>query len=459
MFRLSRHVLQALKKKSQISKLTTLKNGLRVASLDMNLPTMSVGLWCNCGSRFENEENSGIAHFFEHLVFKGSEGMDLKLLTDIAETKGMQLNAYTSREQTVYFSRGFSHDAELMVKLLANIVQFPELSRKAIHDERGVVLREIQHIAENSEETIYDALHEVCFRGTPLSFPILGPPENVKKFKRHQILDFVKTHYITHRMVLCAAGGISHDKLCELGSKYFEESKLPPPPLPAGTEFKPGCKYLVVDEMPYVHVGFACESVEWTHQDTLPLMLASQMLGQWDRQQGGSIGIKTDLTARFEKEDLAMTFKAFNTIYVDIGLWGIYLIVNDPHADNGQRTKKAIKVLRDEFANFAKPGYLTEEKVELAKKNLVSQSTMCMEGAEATCEDIGRQILTYGRRIEMEEWQWRVSSITVEDVRAVMEKYVVNRPFAFSAMGPKVDLELDEVEMEHYEEVVGKFEI
>ena len=166
------------------------------------------------------------------------------------------------------------------------------------------------------------------------------------------------------------------------------------------------------------------------------------------------MGSKTALSTKFEKEDLAMSFKAFNTIYVDAGLWGMYLIVNDP-TSHPDRVKKAIKVLRDEFENYATPGYLDEETVELAKKSLISQSKMMLEGSEQICEDIGRQILCYGRRVEMEEWEWRISDITAEDIQKCMEKYVKGKDFAFAAIGPRVDLGLSEGES-GFVDIVGE---
>jgi len=206
---------------AQISKLTTLKNGLRVASLDMKIPTATVGLWCNCGSRYENDKNNGVAHYFEHLVFKGSKGMTKQKLEETVENDGQQLNAYTSREQTVYFCKGFGKDIVDMVKLLSNLVNNPTLSVAAIEEERDVIVREMEDIAQNQEETVYDYLHEVCYRGTPLSYPILGPESIVKTIQRHEIEAFVKSHYITHRMVLVAAGGVDHQHLCEMGEKFF----------------------------------------------------------------------------------------------------------------------------------------------------------------------------------------------------------------------------------------------
>ena len=217
MKRLNKQILRSLSLtntyRAPTTQITTISNGLRVASSNLNMPTLTIGLWCDCGSRYENVSNNGVAHYFEHLVFKGSKGKSRTILEEEVENKGAKLNAYTSREQTVYFAQGFSNDLDYFVDLLSNIVQNPTLSEHAIENERAVIIREMQDIEQNQEETVYDYLHEIAFRGTPLGFPILGPAKVVNTIKRQEIADFVKTHYITDRMVLAAAGGVDHEKL------------------------------------------------------------------------------------------------------------------------------------------------------------------------------------------------------------------------------------------------------
>lgn len=393
---------------TSVARMTVLDNGLRVASCDLQLPTMTVGLWCDCGSRYETDDNNGVAHYFEHLVFKGRV-----------------------------------NEAKYMVKLLSNIVQKPTLSDLAIDRERSVIVREMEDIAQNQEETIYDYLHEIAFRGTPLGFTILGPEKIVKTIKRHSIADFVKKHYVPQRMVLAAAGGISHEDLCELGKQYFRKTDAAVPEA-VGTKFQTGLKYQVVNQMPSLHIAMACPSAEWTSPDTLPLMLASQLIGQY--QRGAVPTYTTRLVLELDKKNMVQEFKAFNTIYNDIGLWGFYVVVDEPQK-YPDRAKEVISTILNEVKHMSKPGNLDTEIVERAKKSLLAQTAIQLDGTENVCEDIGRQILCYGRRIEWPEWEWRINDITVDDIQKALGHYVDSTNFAYSAIGPNCDLGIDEANL------------
>jgi processing peptidase subunit beta len=413
----------------------------------MQLPTMTVGLWCDCGSRYEHDDNNGVAHYFEHLVFKGSAqgGANGGQLTQAeleltVENKGCMLNAYTSREQTVYFCKGFVEEADYMVQLLANIVQKPLLEKDAIDRERSVITREMEDIEQNQEETVYDYLHEICFLDQPLGYTILGPRSIVNSIQRHEILDFVKKHYVPERMVLAAAGGIAHEDLVNLGNQFFKKSDIDYKPFTKPAHFSPGLKYQVINGMPQLHVAMATTSAEWSNPDSLSLMLASQMIGQYEK--GGIPAYMTSLVDNFQKNNLAAGFRAFNTIYDDIGLWGIYLTVDNPEEPG--RVNTAIEALKAEFTRMATPGKLDVDTVERAKKALLSQTAIQLDGTENVCEDIGRQILCYGRRIEWPEWEWRINDITAEDIQQALSRYIDNDEFGYAVIGPKCDLGVDE---------------
>ncbi|KAG8142671.1 putative Mitochondrial-processing peptidase subunit beta-like protein [Naja naja] len=203
------------------TKVSTLDNGLRVASEDSGLTTCTVGLWIDAGSRYENEKNNGTAHFLEHMAFKASQlpgifrrelavsrGTKKRSQLDLEleiENMGAHLNAYTSREQTVYYAKAFSKDLPRAVEILADIIQNSTLGEAEIERERGVILREMQEVETNLQEVI-------------------------------RVRD---------------------------------------------------------DKMPLVHLAIAVEAAGWCHPDTIPLMVANTLIGNWDRSFGG--GMDTSL--------------------------------------------------------------------------------------------------------------------------------------------------------------------
>lgn len=183
--------------------------------------TAAVGVWIDAGSRYETDKNNGAAHFLEHMAFKGTKSRNQKQLEVEIENMGGHLNAYTSREQTVYYARVFKNDVPRAVEILADILQNSVLDEAAIARERDVILREGVEVSKQYEEVILDELHSTAFMGTGLGRTILGPDENVKNLTRNDLLDYTKTHYTADRFVIAAAGAVDHKQLVDLTDKHF----------------------------------------------------------------------------------------------------------------------------------------------------------------------------------------------------------------------------------------------
>merc|ERR1711972_112747 len=203
------------------TQVTVLDNGMRVASEDSGVPTATVGLWIDTGSRYETAANNGVAHFLEHMVFKGTEKRSQTQLELEVENMGAHLNAYTSREQTVFYAKCLSSDLGNAVEILADILQNSKLGEQEIERERGVILREMQGVEMNLQEVVFDHLHAVAYQGTPLGRTILGPAKNIKSINRNDLTHYINTHYKGPRMVLAGAGGVDHAKLCKLAESHF----------------------------------------------------------------------------------------------------------------------------------------------------------------------------------------------------------------------------------------------
>lgn len=210
---------------------TTLDSGLRVASETVQgSETATVGVWIDAGSRYETAANNGVAHFLEHLSFKGTAKRTQQQLEVEIENMGGHLNAYTSREQTVYFAKVFKNDLKKAVEILSDILLHSKLEDGAIERERDVILREMSEINKQQEELVLDHLHATAYQGTGLGRTILGPEENIRSLTRKDLVDYIQQHYTAPRMVIAAAGAVQHTELCDLASEYFGNV----PTVPAG---------------------------------------------------------------------------------------------------------------------------------------------------------------------------------------------------------------------------------
>ena len=255
------------------TKTTTLPSGLRIASeTTTGSETATVGVWIDAGSRYENASNNGSAHFLEHMAFKGTSKRKQQELEVEIENMGGHLNAYTSREQTVYYAKVFKNDVGKAVEILSDILLNSNLDQGAIDREREVILREMEEVNKLNEELVLDHLHETAFQGTGLGRTILGPEANIRSLTRNDLIDYIETHYTAPRMVIAAAGAVDHTELCQMADTHF--GKVPTTPKADFTMdpavFTGSDKRIRFDKDDVAHVALAFEGASWTSEVSEP---------------------------------------------------------------------------------------------------------------------------------------------------------------------------------------------
>lgn len=419
------------------NKVTELANGMRVASEDSGLETCTVGVWIDAGSRYETSKTNGVAHFLEHMAFKGTKKRTQTQLELEIENMGAHVNAYTSREQTVYYAKCLSKDVDHAIEILSDILLNSTLGENEIERERGVILREMEEVEQNLQEVVFDHLHSTAFQGTPLGMTILGPSENVKSIQRKDLLEYIDTHYKAPRMVLAGAGGVNHDQLVESANKHFANlsikyDNVSTPEIPSPCRFT-GSEIRVRDDaMPLAHVAMAVEGPGWKDPDNIPLMVANIIVGSWDRSVGSGVNSGNALAAFCASREGIISYQSFNTCYNETGLWGCYFITD----------KHSIEDFAEHLQNtwMRLCNSITKAEVERAKNELKTNLFLQLDGSTPICEDIGRQMLTYGRRIPMNELEFRIDSVDVKAVRNTCYKYIYDRCPAVAAVGPVENL-------------------
>jgi len=416
---------------------TRLANGMRVASQATHDNSVTVGVWIDAGSRYETRESNGSAHFLEHMAFKGtSRRTRIGLETEI-ENMGGHLNAYTSREQTVYYAKVFKQDLRKGVDILSDILLNSSLDKRNIEVERSVILREMEEVEKSTEEVIFDRLHLTAFRDAPLGFTILGPVENIRNLQRRHLQDYIETNYSADRMVVAAAGPLDHAELVECTEKLFTGCR-PSRAIPVGE--KPTfceAELLYNNEGPdgLAHFAVAFEGVSWVSPDAMTLMVMQSILGAYKRDDAQIC--PPQFSSNRALRNIALQgggckqFSSFNSCYNDTGMWGFYAAAEPAFA--GACAKElmwGIKALE----------MVTEEEVERGKRDLRTLLYGALDSTTAIAEDIGRQLLVYRRRIPLEEINMRLDSIDSEVVRECAKRYLRNTPITVTALGPIDDL-------------------
>ncbi|PSN71654.1 hypothetical protein BS50DRAFT_484527 [Corynespora cassiicola Philippines] len=417
---------------------TTLSNGFTIATEHSPwAQTSTVGVWIDAGSRAETDKTNGTAHFLEHLAFKGTQKRTQQQLELEIENMGGHLNAYTSRENTVYYAKAFNQDVPATVDILSDILQNSKLESSAIERERDVILREQEEVDKQLEEVVFDHLHATAFQGQPLGRTILGPKENIQSIQRSDLENYIKTNYTADRMVLVGAGGVPHAQLVDLAEKYF--ASLPAEPtdyssraIAAEQKQKPefiGSEVRIRDDtMPTANIAIAVEGVSWKDDDYFTALVTQAIVGNWDRAMGNSPYLGSKLSTFVSQNNLANSFMSFSTSYSDTGLWGIYL------------TSSAVTRI-DDLVHFTLREWsrlslnVTSAEVERAKAQLKASILLSLDGTTAVAEDIGRQIITTGRRLSPEEVERVIGQITEKDVMDFAKRKLWDRDIAISAVG------------------------
>jgi len=418
---------------SPSTQISTLANGFTVATESQPFAqTATVGVWIDAGSRAETDATEGTAHFLEHMAFKGTGKRSQHSLELEVENLGAHLNAYTSREQTVYYAKSFRDDVGKTVDIISDILQNSKLEESAIERERDVILREQEEVDKVTEEVVFDHLHAVAFQGQPLGRTILGPRKNILSIRKNDLQSYIKNNYTADRMVLVGAGGVEHEALVKLAEQHFGQLPGSSTPLRMAQDKKTdfiGSDVRVRDDTsPTANIAIAVEGVGWNSPDYYPMLVMQSIFGNWDRSLGSSPLLSSRLSHIIQSNNLANSFMSFSTSYSDTGLWGIYLV-----SENYMNLDDLSHFTLKEWQRMTIAP--TEAETERAKAQLKASLLLGLDGTTAVAEDIGRQLVTAGRRLAPKEIEAAVDAVTTADIQRVARTYLWDRDIAIAAVG------------------------
>ncbi|KAL6757633.1 ubiquinol:cytochrome c oxidoreductase 50 kDa core 1 subunit [Haematococcus lacustris] len=417
------------------TQVTTLPNGLRVATEHIPFAeTTTLGVWINSGSRFETDETNGVAHFLEHILFKGTNKRTVKELEVEVENMGGQLNAYTGREQTAYYAKVLGKDVGKAVGILSDILLNSNLDERAINKERDVILREMEEVNKQTSELVFDHLHATAFQFSPLGRTILGPVENIKSINRDQLVSYMKTHYRGPRMVLAAAGAVNHAELVKLATDAFggipdEDVSTSVRTLVAKDPSKFTGSY-VHDRFPDATecaLAVAFKGASWTDPDSIPLMVIQTMLGGWDKSSTTGKHASSKMTQTVAIENLADAYMAFNTNYHDTGLFGVYGVTDRDRCEDFAWT------IMNEMTRTCYE--VSEAELGRAKNQLKSSLMFFQDSTHHVAESIGRELLVYGRRLPKAELFARIDAVDAATIKAVADRFIYDQDMAIASVG------------------------
>jgi len=400
--------------------ISTIANGLRVVTHSLpHLETVSLGVWINAGARHEEIHQHGIAHFLEHMAFKGTPSRTALEIAEEIEMAGGDLNAATSLESTAYYARVLKGDTGLAVSLLSDILINPSFDNDEMERERGVIIQEIGHSHDTPDDLVFDMFQQVSFPDQPLGRPILGTVETVSEFVSDDLRTYRDEYYRPSSMVVAAVGALDHANLLaqvEAGFGAMQEKSF--------DGFAPaayvGGDVRVERDIEQVHVIFGLKSIAVNDPDFYAMQILSYILG-------GGMSSRLFQEVR-EKRGLCYSVFSFNWGFSDTGVFGIY-------AGTGpEKAQELGNVIVQELKRLS--GSITSDELARAKAQLKTGLVMCLEQSSSRAEQIARQMLLFGRVIPIHELIEKVENVDVATLVRLAETLVIQKNPSIALIGP-----------------------
>jgi len=383
---------------------STLKNGMRVVTEYMpHVRSVSLGVWIEAGSRDETAENSGISHFIEHMLFKGTEKRNTMDIAGSLEDVGGQLNAFTSKELSCYSAHILDEHLPLAIDVLSDILLHSRFLSQDIQKEKLVILNEIDHYRETPEEIVFEKFYENMFPEHPLGYLIYGTEKTISKFSRADILNYLKNNYTQGRIVIAAAGNLIHDEFVSTIETKFagfpEHSKFQrsvPSLTPRATEQHDTCAQ--------AHVCIGAKSVSYNNIRKFPLLILDTVFGS---------GMSSRLFQIVrEQYGAAYSIYSFVDFYSDTGVFGVY-VGTDP-----SKKEQCIELILNEFKRMRNIP-LKEEELQKAKSQLKGNLVLGLEGTGSRMHRLAKMELYLHDYFSVDYTLNKIDSVTIQDVQDI----------------------------------------
>jgi predicted Zn-dependent peptidase len=406
---------------------TTLPNGLRVITEDMpTARSVAVGCWVNTGSRDEHGPEAGTSHFLEHLLFKGSERMTAREISEAFDSVGARHNAFTSKEYTCYWARLRDADTDMGLEILSEMIQRPAFRQVEIDSERHVVLEEINMNEDDPTDVAHEQFVQAMWGGHPLAPPILGTRQSITEMTRETIAGYWGRRYAPTSTVVAAAGRVDHDRLVDRVADLFGdwegdvESRLPAEPV-----YGPKVSVRRRDTE-QAHIVIGSEGLARDDDRRFALTLVDHVLG-------GGMSSRLFREIR-EKRGLAYAVHGFRMPFQETGAVAIYVGTTPSQAH------EVLKIIREELKGLTASG-LSVDELDRAKGHVQGSLALSLEDPNSRMNRIGRTELTGIEHLSFDEVMERIDAVSLEDALAVAQA-VYSGPYVIGAVGPFDDADL-----------------
>jgi predicted Zn-dependent peptidase len=400
-----------------------LDTGLRLITETMpHVRSVTIGVWLTRGSRHEADEQGGIAHFVEHMLFKGTDSRSAEDIAQSIDSIGGQLDAFTAKEYAGYYIKVLDEHLPLAVELLSDIVMHPAFADEEVGREKKVILEEIKMVEDTPDDLVHELFTQRFWEGHPLGRPILGSRETVGAFTGPSLRAYFRGAYVAPNMIVSAAGNLDHARVRDLVTTAFGTlptageavTQAPPTVTPS--------VLLKTKDLEQSHICLGTNSYQQNHEDRYVSYILNSVLG-------GSMSSRLFQNVR-EKRGLAYSVFSGMSAYRDAGTLTIY-------AGCGADAVEEVIDLSVEELRGLKRTPVPEDELKRAKDHLKGSLMLSLENTASRMSHLARQEIYFDRHFSLDETLAGVQRVTVDDIQRVARDLLSNGSLAVTVLGPK----------------------
>jgi predicted Zn-dependent peptidase len=399
-----------------------LPNGLVIVTEKMpHVRSVSVGIWLATGSRAESSGRNGLAHFIEHMVFKGTQKRTAEEIAQSVDSVGGMLDAFTAKEMTCFNAKVLDEHLPVAVDVLSDLVLHPRFDAEDIAKEKQVVLEEIKMEEDNPEYLIHELFTQNFWRGHPLGRPILGSPESVSQFSRDAVSECFEEWYAPNRVVITAAGNLEHARLVELVAREFDgAARRAPAVKPTPPETHASVEQRDKKELEQVHIVLGVPSYPLAHERRYAASLLNVILG-------GGMSSRLFQNIR-ERQGLAYAIESDLSPYTDSGVLSVYA------GTSRESATQLIRSVCDEFRKVRADG-VSDEELRRAKDHLKGSMMLSLESTSSRMSNLARQAMYLHRFISLDEMLASIEAVTREEVHTIAREFFEPSRITLTVLG------------------------
>jgi predicted Zn-dependent peptidase len=402
---------------------TELENGIRIITEKMpQVRSVTLGFWIGVGARDEPRELSGISHFIEHLLFKGTALRPARLIAEAFDSMGGELNAFSAKEYTCYYAKILDADLDKATEIMTDMIFNSLFQPQDIDAERRVIIEELSMHEDSPDDIVHDLFVSTLWDSHPLGQSVLGHLNVVKTLSRDELVTFYRRNYQPSNMVVASAGNLEHERLVELLEKFTNGQKK-------GERIRR--HHLLPEVKPHVaiytrpteqaHIVIGTEGLSRNHPDRFALAILDNILGG---------GMSSRLFQRIrEEEALAYSVFSYHSMFSETGLLAIYAGTSKKNA------QWVIDLVREEIVKLLKQGIKGEE-LERAKGHIKGNLVLSLEDSSGRMTRLGKSELCQGETLSLDELIEKIDAVDVNKVEELAHRVFGGGKFVVTVLGP-----------------------